>query len=240
MRLGWAAVLVAAWLIGCAGTERDAREPARQGAEPQTQATPAPAPSTTEAPALPPAVLDGDAELHCDISSRANGRQVLRLSSGQGLEFDAVVSPIVDGVVQAKGPERGGAYRFSSHLVGAAKGVLSGVGEVAIESLETKVNVAMDRYQQPQGAGSELTFTAADMSARGIYVEFAGLARARNGERYAFRVTLGMPGAGSSGRVQPATDALEAPMASKMVNIHAPQTTVVSTVPASTSVQKLP
>jgi hypothetical protein len=230
--------IAAGWLIGCAGSEIDAREPPRQGAEPQTQVQVVQTPTSRDG--LPPAVLNGDAELQCDISSRANGRQVLKLMSGQGLEFDATVSPIVDGVVQAKGPDRGGAYRFTSHLVGGAKGVLSGVGEVALESLEAKVNVAVDRYQQPHGAGTELTFTAADMSARGIYVEFAGRARAANGERYAFRVTLGAPGAGSGGRVQPETDAIEAPAAAKMVSIHAPVTTVVSSVGATTTVQKLP
>ena len=223
------------WSFGCAGTELEAREPARPSGAPPVQTQ-----VTAPADALPPAVLNGDAELQCDISSRANGRQVLKLKSGQGLEFDAAVSPIVDGVVQAKGPERGGAYRFTSHLVGQAKGVLSGVGEVTLEALETKVNVAMDRYQQPQGAGTELTFTAADMSARGIYVEFGGRARAVDGERYAFRVTLGAPGAGSGGRVQPETDAVEAPAAAKMVSIHAPVTTVVSTVGSTTTVQKLP
>ena len=191
-------------------------------------------------PAIPPAVLQGDAELHCNISSSANGRQTLHLKGGQGLEFDATVSPIVDGVVEAHGTERGGAYRFTSHLAAAAKGTLSGVGEVTFEALETKVNVAMDRYQQPKGAGTELTFEATDMSARGIYVEFAGRARAANGERYTFRVTLGAPGSGSGGRVQPASDSDQSGMVAKMVTIHAPQTTVVSTVGATTTVQKLP
>ena len=48
-------------------------------------------------------------------------------------------------------------------------------------------------YTMPQmkGAGTTLTFTSADMADRGIYVEFSGRAHADNGDRYAFRVTLG-------------------------------------------------
>ena len=111
---------------------------------------------------------------------------------------------------------------------------------VTLDALETKVDVAMDRYQQPQGAGTELTFSAIDMSTRGIYVEFAGHARAASGPRYAFRVTLGTPGTGSGGRVTPASDAERAPPATKMVTITAPQTTVVSTISTTTTLQKLP
>jgi hypothetical protein len=102
---------------------------------------------------LPPVVLSGEAELHCNISSRANGRQTLKLKSGQGLEFDAVVSPILDGVVEARGPERGGEYRFTSHLAGEANGTLSGVGEVAVG--------AVDR--RPLGSRLDQTFAYAGL-----------------------------------------------------------------------------
>jgi hypothetical protein len=179
--------------------------------------------------------LNGQSELHCEISSSKNGVQTLQLTSGQGLAFDVVVSPIVDGVVETRGPTQGGAYRFTSHLAQPGKGMLSGIGLVTFDELETRVNVAIDRYQQPGGAGTALSFGSADMSQRGIYVEFAGRAHADNGDRYAFRVTLGAAGEGSGGSVTPASNANTAPIMSKMVVIQAPQTAVVST----TTVQKL-
>ena len=127
-------------------------------------------------PADPPAVLTGEGELHCTIDARANGHQQLEITSGGGLEFDAVVSPIVDGTVTTNGPDKGGAYRFTSHLAAPAKGKLPGTGDVEIDELETKVAVEMNRYEQPGGRGTNLTFTSGDMSRRGIYVEFAGKA----------------------------------------------------------------
>src|SRR5262245_34026119 len=78
----------------------------------------------------PPAVHIGKAELTCNIDSRVNGVQKLVLVEGGGLEFDAVVAPMVDGKVALKGPEQGGTYQFTSHLAQPAKGTLSGVGEV--------------------------------------------------------------------------------------------------------------
>ncbi|MGH7285350.1 MAG: hypothetical protein ACRELY_27835, partial [Polyangiaceae bacterium] len=110
------------------------------------------------------------------------------------------------------------------------KGSLSGAGDVDIESLETRVMVEMKRYKQPAGRGTELTFTSEDMAAKGIYVEFAGRAKSKSGDRYSFRVTLGAPGQGSGGSVKPASDADSAPIMSKAVVIEAPQTTVVTTL----------
>jgi hypothetical protein len=207
---------------------------ATQNARPMTTAeavaTPLPA-----RPADPPAVLTGEGELHCTIDARANGRQQLEITSGGGLEFDAVVSPIVDGTVTANGPDKGGAYRFTSHLAAPAKGKLPGTGDVEIDELETKVAVEMKRYQQPGGRGTNLTFTSDDMSRRGIYVEFAGKAHTASGERYSFRVNLGAPIEGS-GKVTPANDNAIAPMAAKVVYIRAP----ISTVLVTTSLQHLP
>src|SRR5262249_32660856 len=155
-------LLVAAALAGC-------------GAENATQATPQ---SGDASPALPPVIHTGDGSLYCSISARENGQQKLSLQRGTGLEFDVSVSPIIDGTIQTKGPEKGGAYRFTSHLAAPGKGSLAGVGPVTIDALETKVNVEMNRYQQPGGPGTELTFSSEDMAARGIYVEFAGQAHA--------------------------------------------------------------
>ncbi len=207
---------------------------ATQNARPMTtaqaQATPLPA-----RPADPPAVLTGEGELHCTIDARTNGHQRLEITSGGGLEFDALVSPIVDGTVTTNGPDKGGAYRFTSHLAAPAKGKLPGTGDVEIDELETKVAVEMNHYKQPGGRGTSLTFTSDDMSRRGIYVEFAGKAHTARGERYAFRVNLGAPVEGS-GKVTPANDNAIAPMASKMVYIRAP----ISTVLVTTSLERLP
>jgi hypothetical protein len=186
--------------------------------------------------ASPPIVQTGEAHLACTISSTRNGAQKLDLQKGGGLEFDVVVSPIVDGTVQTKGPAKGGAYRFTSHLVGTGKGALAGVGPVTIDELETKVNVEMNRYDQPGGPGTEITFSSADMALRGIYIEFAGTAHGAGGDRYAFRVTMGQPGEGSGGKVTPDGSGYNAPIMSKAVQVVAPVTTVVTT----TTFHKLP
>src|SRR5438132_660188 len=59
------------------------------------------------------------------------------------------------------------------------------------------VVVEMKRYNQPGGPGTPFSFTAGDMADQGIYVEFAGKARAENGDRYAFRINLGAAKDGS-------------------------------------------
>jgi hypothetical protein len=209
----------------CAAPAEGGPEPARPLASPRDP--------EAEASPFPPAVLSGEGELHCTISAKENGRQLLVLRGGSGLEFDAVVSPIVDGTVQTKGPAEGGTYQFTSHLAQPAKGKLAGVGDVEIDTLETRVSVGMKRYQQPGGPGTELSFTSADIAARGVYIDFAGRARSALGERYAFRITLGVATEGS-GKVQPADSSLNAPIYAKMVVVVAPTTTVVTTV------QKLP
>jgi hypothetical protein len=194
---------------------------------------PPPKPLVDSSP-FPPAVVTGDGELVCTISSKENGRQKLTLKSGDGLEFDAVVSPIVDGTVNTKGPAQGGSYGFTSHLAQPAKGTLAGVGEVDIEQLETKVLVTMARYEQPGGPGTELSFTSSDMLQRGVYVEFAGRARSHRGETFAFRVTLGAA-YGGSGKVKPADSSYNSPIAGKMVVIAAPTMSVITT-----TTQRLP
>ena len=187
---------------------------------------PAPAkklkPGAAEVP-IPPAVLTGDGELTCNISDKENGHQKLSISHGGGLEFDAVVSPIVDGRVATAGPEKGGSYKFTSHLAKPATGTLPGVGKIDLDELETKVVVEMTRYQQPKGKGTQLSFTSRDMSGRGIYVEFSGRGHAANGEKYSFRVNLGAPTDGH-GRIDPADDNDDSHMVAKMVYVRAPLT----------------
>jgi hypothetical protein len=212
-----ALVLLLSSLIGCGASASSSRP-----------SYPSNAQAGADAPTVPPAVLAGNATLDCTISNREKGRQKLVLSGGQGLEFDVVVNPIVDGVVETRGEAQGGSYRFTSHLAAPGTATLSGVGAVSIDELETKVNVEMQRYHQPGGPGTELTFRSDEVSARGIYVEFAGRATATNGDRYAFRVTLGVPGPGSGGKVLPQSDAARAPIMGKAVMIVAPTTTVVT------------
>jgi hypothetical protein len=181
-----------------------------------------------DAPPIPPAVLTGDGDLICNISAKENGHQKLTIVDGGGLEFDVAVSPIVDGTVTTDGPDKGGSYKFTSHLAKPATGKLPGVGTFDLDELETRVMVEMSRYKQPKGKGTELTFTSADMARRGIYVEFAGRGHAKNGEKYSFRVNLGAPSSGS-GKVVPADDNRTSNVAAKVVEFHAPATTVLVT-----------
>jgi hypothetical protein len=176
----------------------------------------------------PPAVLTGDGELVCNISSKENGHQKLTIATGGGIEFDAVVSPIIDGRVIAHGPDKGGAYQFTSHLAKPGQAALPGVGKFELDELETKVAVEMKRYRQPGGRGTALSFVSADMSRRGIYVEFAGRGHAANGEQFTFRVNLGAPTDGK-GTVVPADDNESSHVMNKMVEIRAPTTTVLVT-----------
>lgn len=205
----------------------------------ESPTTPGAAPPAAPVAQSVPVVQNGEGHLFCDISSTHNGRQSLQMVSGAGLEFEAAVSPIVDGTVQTRGPEKGGAYRFTSHLVGTGKGTLAGVGPVTVDELETKVNVEMNRYAQPGGAGTALTFSSADMAHRGIYIEFAGTAHGSNGDCYAFRITLGQPGPESGGKVTPGGPGANEPIMAKMVVVQAPTTTVVTTTTV-TAVRKLP
>lgn len=236
MRLGIAPLcllLVAAGsLVACGGSEPTSNYAPGQPAPGPSVAVPLVAPAESQ---YPPAIINGEGHLVCTISSKENGRQTLTISSGDGMAFDAVVSPIVDGTVQTKGPEKGGVYRFTSHLAAPSKGTLPGVGEVDIEELETKVSVEMKRYQQPGGPGTELSFGSSDMADRGIYVEFAGRGKTARGEKYAFRVNLGRATDGS-GKVTPANSNENAPIMAKMVIMTAPVVTSVVT----TTIQRLP
>jgi hypothetical protein len=186
---------------------------------------------------IPPSVLTGDGDLICNINSKENGHQKLTIVNGGGLEFDVAVSPIVDGTVETAGEEKGGTYRFTSHLAKPATAKLPGVGTFDLDELETKVIVEMTRYKQPAGKGTALTFRSADMARRGIYVEFAGRGHAKNGEKYAFRVNLGPPSDGN-GKVEPDGPETKVNMRAKSVAIRAPITTVVVTTTVDRSIEK--
>lgn len=224
--------LLVVFVVGCGSAPKSAETtpPREVASAPASPPAPPPAP---ESP-FPPSVLSGEGVLNCDISSTQNGSQRLALTGGSGLEFEVAVSPIVDGTVNTKGPEKGGVYRFTSHLVKPAPGKLAGVGEVTIELLETKVSVEMMKYQQPGGPGTALSFNAADIARGGVYVEFFGRAKSPQGDKYAFRVNLG-GATGGSGKVIPQDSNDNSRIMSKMVVIRAPTTTVVTT-----TIQKLP
>ncbi len=222
-----------AGLAACGGSPPLANEPGFASvAPPRPGEKVAP---LSEASPYPPAVLMGDVELHCTISAKERGRQTLVARSGTALEFDAVVSPIIDGEVETRGETKGGMYRFTSHLAEPATGKLGNIGEVKLEELETRVTVDVVRYAQPKGAGTPFTFSSVDMRGGGVYVEFVGKALARNGERYAFRVNLGAPSSGS-GEVTPDGAGPHVQIASKVVSFQAPTITVVSKV----TVQRIP
>lgn len=229
------APLLAMVLAGCST--------APTAAPPAVPPAPPPDPGTPAAQIYPPSVHLGEVALVCNIDASKNGQQTLRLVSGGGIEFDAVVSPIIDGTVALAGAANGGSYEFTSHLAEPAKGTLSGVGEVEITELETKVSVALDRYSQPDGAGAALSFEAAEMASKGIYLEFAGRARAPSGEEYAFRINLGSA-TGGEGQVQPADAMDNSRIESKRVVVEAPAQTSVQSmsvpagVPAATSVRR--
>ncbi len=232
-----AALLLSIGLAACGEAPPRANDPGAPGPYPGMIK---PAPGAVIAPPVeaspyPPAVLMGDVELHCTISSTERGRQTLVARSGTALEFDAVVSPIVDGEVETRGETKGGMYRFSSHLAEPATGKLGNLGEVKLDELETRVTVEVNRYKQPRGAGAPFSFTSMDMRAGGVYVEFVGKATAKNGEHYAFRVNLGAP-TGGSGAVTPDGPGEHQQIQSKMVVVQAPTITVVSKV----TVQRVP
>ncbi|MEP7120245.1 MAG: hypothetical protein ABJE95_05005 [Byssovorax sp.] len=233
-----AALLLSVALAACG-------EAAPRVNDPVPVALPYPVPGPLSAPVVPsalvqaspypPAVLMGDVELHCTISSKERGRQTLVARAGTALEFDAVVSPIVDGEVETHGEKKGGMYRFTSHLAEPATGKLGNIGEVKLDELETRVTVEMNRYNQPKGAGAPFSFTSVDMRQGGVYVEFVGKATAKNGDHYAFRVNLGAP-TGGSGEVTPGGPGEHEQIYSKMVMVQAPTITVVSQV----TVQRVP
>jgi hypothetical protein len=231
-----AALCFSVGLAACGEAPPRATEPSALAPPPAAPVKPgASAAPLVEASPYPPAVLMGDVELHCTISAKERGRQTMVSRSGTALEFDAVVSPIVDGEVETRGEAKGGMYRFTSHLAGPATGKLGNIGEVKLDELETRVTVEMNRYNQPKGAGTPLTFSSIDMRAGGVYVEFVGKVTAKNGDHYAFRVNLGAP-TGGNGEVTPTGPAPHEQIQMKMVMVQAPTITVVSKV----TVQQIP
>lgn len=172
-----------------------------------------------------PRVLVGQADLICDISARANGIQRLMVREGGGLSFAATVSPLVDGIVEQRGSEKGALYSFTSKLAKPARGTLSGIGDVSIEELSTKVSVTINRYDQEK-AGGTLRFVSGDLINKDVYVEFSGVA-VNGKDRYEFNINMG-PVLFGSGSVQPASANYRTTLDKKAVTLHAKTTTVVA------------
>src|SRR5579872_106888 len=138
----------------------------------------------------PPLVFTSRATLDCNISSTANGRQVMKTVAGSGFDFDAVMLPIKDGKVNVKTP--GMMYKFEAFPESALKAHFGGIGDGTITEMKAEVEVDVKRYSQPGGPGTNITFSAADINANGAYVEFTGLfVRESDHKRFPFRVIFG-------------------------------------------------
>lgn len=172
-------------------------------------------------------VVAGVAELICNISSKENGVQKLTFAKGGGVEFDAVVGPLVDGTVEQRGTEKGARYSFTSHLAKPATGRLAGIGDVTISSLTTRVSVEVKRYQQTK-AGAPFTFSTGDFVDNDVYVEFVGIAT-KGKDKFNFTITLGQVEKGE-GKVHPLNENFKTTLLEKQVKILAKATTIISPI----------
>jgi len=72
-----------------------------------------------------------------------------------------------------------------------------------IVEMKAEVEVDVKRFSQPGGAGTEISFNAADINADSAYIEFTGVfVRVADDKRFPFRVLFGGVTEGS-GSVQP-------------------------------------
>ena len=164
----------------------------------------------------PPLVFASQAYLQCDISSTKPGRQVMTTTSGQGFSFDSVMSPIGKNKLEVHG--QGMRYKFDAFPATTFAAKFSGLGEGTVTEMKAEVEVAVSRFKQLGGAGTEITFDAHDIAEDAAYVEFTGVWVRSDGKRFPFRVLFGNVPSGS-GRVVPATAAPETNIAAKMVVI---------------------
>jgi hypothetical protein len=150
--------------------------------------------------AYPPLVFTGHAWLECSISSTRAGRQTMRTVSGQGFDFDMAMLPIKDGLVRFKTP--GMFYKFNAFPDQKVSATFTGIGKGEIVEMKAEVEVDVKRFSQPGGAGTEISFNAADINADSAYIEFTGVfVRAMDNKRFPFRVLFGGVSDGS-GTVQ--------------------------------------
>jgi hypothetical protein len=185
--------------------------------------------------AYPPLVFTGHAWLECSISSTRAGRQAMRTVSGQGFDFDMAMQPIKDGLVRVKAP--GMFYKFNAFPHQKVPATFTGIGKGDIVEMKAEVEVDVKRFSQPGGAGTEISFKAADINADSAYIEFTGVfVRAADNKRFPFRVLFGGVTEGN-GTVQPGVNLLspkppgsDLPLLSKAVTIgSASQPAIVTT-----------
>jgi hypothetical protein len=169
----------------------------------------------------PPLVFTSKATLDCSISSTANGRQVMKTTSGAGFSFDAPMLPIKDGLVKVKDP--GMMYKFTAFPTSAVKARFAGLGEGTITEMQVEVEVDVKRFAQPDGPGTTINFSAADITADAAYVEYTGVfVRDSDRKLFPFRVVFNSVTEGR-GSVLPARPGPEVPLMSKMVVLGSPQ-----------------
>ena len=165
----------------------------------------------------PPLVFSSKAWLECSISSMKTGKQTLHTLSGQGFEFTAPMLPIKESQLQVRKP--GMMYKFNAFPTGVVPAKFNGLGEGTITEMKTEVEVKVDRYKQPGGPGTTITFNAGDISPDSAYVEFTGVfVRKADKKPFPFRVVFGSVQQGN-GTVQPASKAPDTRIMSKAVNL---------------------
>jgi hypothetical protein len=189
----------------------------------------------------PPLVFTGSSWLDCSISSSANGRQIMTTTSGQGFTFDATMLPIQNGKLQLLG-QNGMMYKFESFPTAAVKAHFTGLGDGMITEMKSEVEVSVLRFKQPEGAGTAIHFTAADIAADSAYVEFTGVfVRTSDHKLFSFRVLFGRVQEGS-GTVVPFNAAPDTKIERKQVtlgSVRFPVTVTTALYEAEDNVAKL-
>jgi hypothetical protein len=168
----------------------------------------------------PPLVFSSQAYLACQISSSKEGQQTITTTTGQGFTFGATMKPLTKSSLELRKP--GMRYKFDAYPTGPFPASFSGLGKGTVTKMKAEVEVAVVRYSQPGGAGTEISFDAQDIVANAAYVEFTGLwVRDGDRKRFPFRVLFGNVPDGS-GKVTPATPAPYTSIAGKGVFIGTP------------------
>jgi hypothetical protein len=176
---------------------------------------------------FPPLVFTSRATLDCVISSTTTGRQTMKTLSGGGFSFDTPLAPTTDGRVKLKTP--GMMYKFNAFPVKAFKASFSGLGAGMITRMKAEVEVDVDRFSQPGGAGTLIHFSAADIRGDSAYVEYTGLfVRDSDGKNFYFRALFGSVPEGS-GEVLPAGPGPDVRLMEKRVSLGSLQRPVIVT-----------
>jgi hypothetical protein len=187
----------------------------------QASAPPAAASAWQSQRNYPPLVFTSEAWLDCSISSTQAGRQIMTTTSGQGFSFEAVMKPIEKSKLMLEG--KGMRYKFDAFPASAFPARFGGLGDGTVTEMKAEVEVAVSRYEQPGGAGTEIAFDASAITADAAYVEFTGVwVRASDRKRFPFRVLFGRVHDGK-GRVVPATPQPVTGIMSKAVELGSPQ-----------------